>query len=119
MAGKKPKYSITLPNGRKIAATEYMKAIRTVRTLPDGTYIEKAGATKEQILSQYSRMMNNKINKGDKDYMKGRKWSSDYQRSAVKTAIRVNTPRLIVRETEVPKEFMSRLKNRIYTGDDF
>jgi hypothetical protein len=47
-----------------------------------------------------------------------RKLSLDWQRAALQLARRVNTPRLIVRENEVPPEFRRRLAGRLTRLED-
>lgn len=45
--------------------------------------------------------------------VRGRKVEADWQRDAARAARRVNTPRLIVRDTEIPREFRHRLAHRL------
>jgi hypothetical protein len=113
------RYSISLPNGKKVIARNYMLAIRQVRKLPDETWIPAAECKKEELLRQYWRMMNNKISNHIAAYNVGRKWKSDWQNTVSQLAVRVNQRRVIIRERELPKEFRVRLKHRFYRDCDF
>lgn len=57
-----------------------------------------------------------KINRNEP--RRGRKDDPDWERAARHAARAVNTPRLIVRPSEVPAEFRARLAHRLYKEDD-
>ena len=113
---------ITLPNGKPCTVGTYVKAWRTILTLaPDcqlpgwGHFPTAAG----DILRELRYGMHDRINRHVAGYGVGRKWDDQWQRDAAHTARRVNTRRLIVRETECPRWLRPRLAHRLMGRDDF
>lgn len=117
------KHYIILPNGRKVTVGEYTRSWKILKQLPLDRIIclgnqTTKGAfsyfpeTAQQILERIKFGVHDRINKHLK--MNGRKYSSDYERAALQCSYRVNTPNLIVRETEIPFEFRERLRHRIF-----
>lgn len=109
---------ITLPNGRQCTLAAYVRAWRTLKSMnPEGItagfghFPETAG----EVLEQLRAGVHDRINRHDRSFGVGRKWSSDWYRAALQCAHRVNTPRLIVRTPEIPFDLRGRLSHRIYT----
>lgn len=71
------------------------------------------GGTAAEALRELRAGMHDRINQHAPSYGRGRKWDSDWQRTAHQTARAVNTPRLIVRW--VPFEFRARLAHRLWS----
>lgn len=110
---------VPLPNGRYVKAHDFVQGIQKIKSLPDGAIIRGAGqwganTTKEAMLREYREMIDNRINSKIPGFDNGRKKQSSWQSTASQLALRVNTPRLIVRKGEVPKEFRVRLNHRIF-----
>jgi hypothetical protein len=106
---------VTLPNGKKVGLGEYVRGWKVVRELPPAQlcrgwdYFEIKAAS---ILRDLRDGMHDRINRHIEGYGQGRKWSSDWQGAARRTAYDVNTPRLVVRW--VPFEFRARLAHRLH-----
>lgn len=69
----------------------------------------------EYVLREMRYGMMDRINKHDRKYGIGRKWSGEWQRETANCARDVNTPRLIVRY--VPLHLRARLAHRIWRGE--
>ena len=97
----------------------YVKAWKAVKAAPVNTMYKSTLCTwwpesREEILRQFMQGLNDRINGHIAGYAQGRKWSRDWFMSAWRLSRAVNTPRLIVRRTEVPMEFRDRLAGRLY-----
>lgn len=112
------RHFVTLASGRRVSLGAYVAAWRTVRRAdpnarfrgaPDAWFGEIEPA--ERILRQFRAGLHSRINRHLPDYGRGRKWSQDWQREALQTAGKVNTPRLIVRW--IPADLMPRLSHRL------
>lgn len=101
-------------------------AIKHAKAHPNDFYQTSEWASHRMTASQYlawfRRCLNAKINRDRKRYGRkdgGDNYMSDYERSTMQIARRVNTPRLIVRKNDVPFEFKGRLAHRIYQEENF
>lgn len=106
-------------------AKQLIYAINHAKSHPNDFYPSSEWTSKRMTAAQYlawfRRCLNAKINRSRTRYGRkdgGDNYMSDYERSAMQTARRVNTPRLIVRKSEVPFEFRARLVRRIYREDN-
>lgn len=72
----------------------------------------------DQFMAWFRRQLDLKIT-NEMPPRVGRKLDDDWQRNAYQTAQRVNTPRLIVRVSEVAPEFRTRLAHRLTKPEDF
>jgi hypothetical protein len=109
---------VTLASGRRVSLGSYVDAWRTVRAADPAALFH--GAPEDWfripepaavILRQFRTGLHARINRHVPGYGRGRKWSTDWQREAWRTARAVNTPRLVVRW--VPTEFRARLADRL------
>lgn len=112
-------------------ASQLVYAIQHAKSHPDDFYQPMAYGsqrmTAEQYLTWFRRRLHAKINRASKDQERqryGRKdggdgYCSDYERSTSHIARKVNTPRLIVRVSECPKEFREQLAHRLSRPEDF
>lgn len=69
----------------------------------------------DAFLTWFHRRLDLKIDRDEP--RRGRKDDPDWERAARQLAARVNRPRLVVREAEVPLEFRGRLRHRIHVED--
>lgn len=80
------------------------------------------GMTLNQFMAWFRQALDKKISHREAGrecaHYNWRKLCPDWQRAAYQTAQRVNTPRLIVREREVPLEFRARLAHRLTRPED-
>lgn len=120
--GQRPIRYITLPNGRRALLAAYCYSWRQMKQAePDKPIrgFDLFAMPAADILREIRRGVHDRINRHIPGYGVGRKWDDDWQRDALHTARRVNTPRLIVRETEVhPVELRPRLAHRITAWED-
>jgi hypothetical protein len=94
-----------------------------VKAAPPGQEFDRSlrarwSKTREEILVEFSDGLAERINRSDARFRVGRKWEFAWQNSARHLANKVNTKRLIVHRSEVPKEFRERLAARIYDFPD-
>lgn len=114
--GKNSKQYITLPNGKPCGLDVYVRAWRTLKTLPADAKVKGFGHFAEDasyILRELRYAVHDRINRHIRSYGRGRKWDQNWQRDAIQTAHAVNTPRLVVRW--VPPDLRGRLAHRITT----
>lgn len=112
----RPILTVRLPNGRPVALNAYVIAWRQLREVsPDLVIRDWADFPTEarRVLAQMREGMHDRINRHVSSFGRGRKWSSDWQRSTGFVARAVNTRRLVVRAIEVPREFRARLAGRL------
>lgn len=109
--------TIRLPNGRTITLGGYVTAWKnllkmgaSLRSYTMFVGWNEWGETAEHILVAMREGMHDRINRRLTGYGIGRKWSSDWQRHTAQDAQRLNTPRLIVRRTEVSPWLRSRIR---------
>lgn len=110
-------------------ADQLVYAVRHAKAHPEDRYKTREGRemTAEQYLSWFRGRLHAKINRageGQERLRRGRKdggdgYLSNYERHAMQVSRRVNTPRLIVRISEVAPEFRARLGNRLSRPEDF
>ena len=105
---------IGLPNGRSVTIATYVAAWRRLREMPGarlvgGFYHEDEPAG--QVLGAFRYGLHDRINRHVPGFGRGRKWDGDWQRAAIQTAGRANTPRVIL--DWVPTEFRARLRHRL------
>ena len=101
---------ITLPNGRDVTVGEYARSWRMLKTLPPDRLVERFShfpETAAEILREIGRAVHDRINRHIPGFGRGRKWSQDWERAAIQTAIRVNQPRLVI--DWLPQDFRRRL----------
>lgn len=130
--------TITLGDGIRVPLLSYIEHWCMVRVLDPDTPVSRSlgdsfSTTAGRVLNEFRRGMHDRINQAVPYELRGagvdsflrrdmkpyRKLDSQWQRHTSQLARRVNTPRLIVRGSEVPAEFRERLKHRIHTEDDF
>jgi hypothetical protein len=106
------------PCGRLASVGDYVRLWRAVRALPSTTVVtgwDHFPCEAGDVLRDLRRSLHHRINRHTTYYQGGRKWESDWQRSAALTARYVNTPRLIVRW--VPIDLRARLHHRLHIED--
>jgi hypothetical protein len=91
---------VTLGDGRTIGLGKYVEAWRQCRQLAPGTPIGKGvdgwGQTAAEALVDLRRGLEDRINKGDPAFGKGRKWGREYQVETMRAAYALNQPRLVI-----------------------
>lgn len=100
----------------------YVSAWRKVKGAKPGTTwnhspCSHCPSTREEILREFSFGLHDRISRHIPGFGYGRKWSSDWFFSALRTAHAANTPRLIVRPMTVPFEFRARLAQRLWNEE--
>lgn len=108
---------IVLPNGRSVTLGEYARSWRELKTLPPESSIrgwDHFPATVSGVLAAIRFGVHDRINRHVPGYGDGRKWDIDWQAQARRCGYAVNTPRLIVRKSQVPIELRARLAHRIH-----
>ena len=112
--------AITLPNGRQCSVGVYVKAWRALQRMPQDELVKGFSYDYDSagyILQRMREGIHDRINRHDRRYGIGRKWSPDWQRATYHCARNVNTPRLIVRKGQVPYWLRDQLAHRICTDD--
>jgi hypothetical protein len=101
--------------GHTVRLGAYVAAIGKAKANPDAmfrygltTWWPVTGA---DIRRQFMDGVNDRINRHLAGYGKGRKWSPDWQREAIQTAGRINTPRLAI--DWLPQDFKARFAHRL------
>lgn len=112
---------VDLGNGKTVSLRAYIRGWKAALELPPKVEVRDCPGTFgpasiEHVLCRLRDGLHDRINRHDPRYGRGRKWDPDWQRDAVQTAHRVNTPRLIVRW--VPKDLQSRLQHRLHTEEE-
>ena len=77
---------ITLPNGKPCSLPVYCAAWRQLKALPPDAEIRGFKDWPEparDVLREMHYGLHNRINRHDPRYMRGRKWSNDWQRAAI------------------------------------
>ena len=115
--------SINLGNGCCVSLGGYVRAWKQAKTLPPETGVKIVPGqwwpgTVADVLRELNYGLHDRINRHDPGYGCGRKWASDWWRSARHTANAVNMPRVIVRPPQIPMEFRARLAHRLTWPDD-
>lgn len=104
---------IVLPSGKQVGLRAYAKAWRQLKTLPPDTVIRDwswHSNTAAEVLRELEHGLQDRINRHDR--MRPRYWrrlQDQWQRDTANLARKVNTPRLIVHQAEVPMEYRKRL----------
>jgi hypothetical protein len=111
-------YLVTLADGRRLPLGSYVASWRRIRDADPEDRFRGAPSdwfgldySAAEILSEFRAAMHARINRHVPGYGRGRKWSSDWQIEAARTARAVNTPRLVVRW--IPSDLRDRLVHRI------
>ncbi len=112
---------ITLGDGTRVTLAAYSAAWRACTAAAPGATFSRGlcgygSRTREEILGEFRDGVHDRINRHAPGFGAGRKWDSDWQRDAYRTAREVNTPRLIVRW--VPRDFEARLRHRVRRHED-
>ena len=112
---------ITLGDGTHVTVAAYSAAWRACVAAAPGTEFRRGlcgygSRTREEILGEFRDGVHDRINRHAPGFGAGRKWDSEWQRAADRTAREVNTPRLIVRW--VPRDFEARLRHRVRRYED-
>lgn len=116
--------AIVLGDGRKMPLGSYVAAWKaTLAADPaqrfKGSPCDPSGwrgsYSRAELLGEFRRGLDDRINRRIPSYGRGRKWSSDWQASARRLSRDVNTPRLVVRLHGNPmaREFAHRLGDRL------
>lgn len=105
-------------------ARQIVYAIRHAKTHPRDFYqvdeYDGKKMTAVAYVAWFRKCLHAKINRERRQYGRndaGDYYMSDSERATMQLARRVNTPRLIVRMSEVPREFRERLAHRIWAKD--
>jgi hypothetical protein len=117
------KYVVTLAPGKQVGVGAYARAWKEVRKARPNARFENVGFTPwaesaADLLYRFRYGLHDRINQHIPGYGKGRKWSPNWQADTWNAARRVNTPRLLVRESEVPYWLRSRVGHRISGPED-
>jgi hypothetical protein len=112
------RHYVTMGDGRRVPLGAYAAAWRRVLAADPGQLFNGAPSDwfgipepAAVILRQFRAGMHARINRHDPEFGIGRKWSTDWQSEAWRTARVVNTPRL--RVGWIPVEFRGRLADRL------
>lgn len=112
------KNTIVLPNGRRTSVSRYVAAWHALKAMPASATVpgfDHFPAPASDILGSMRAGLHDRINRHDVAFGKGRKWDADWQRAALQTAGRVNTPRLII--DWLPPDFKARFAHRLRSYD--
>lgn len=114
---------VTLGDGLRVALGAYVQTWREVRAMAPGQSLDRSltdrgSSSAGEVLRQFRAGLHDRINRHD-PRVGCRKLDPDWQRHTAQLARRVNTPRLVVHEGEVPAEFRAKLAHRLTTPDDF
>lgn len=114
---------VTLGDGQAVPLGSYVRAWREAASAPlERMYkrglINRWPTSALDVLRQFRGGMTERINRHIPGYGIGRKWQPEWYWWTWRTARAVNTPRLVVRRTEVPVWLRARLAHRIYHEDD-
>lgn len=105
---------VTLSDGRKIGLGAYVKAWKACLTLPPQTPIGKGidglGQTASEALHDLRKGMDDRMNRNDPQFGKGRKWAWDWQRDARALAYQLNN-RIAIHW--LPADFKGRFEDRL------
>jgi len=107
---------VRLPNGKRVTLAEYLRSWKALRSMEEGAAVSGFSyrtETASSVRRELRKGIDERINQHLPGYGVGRKWDSDWQRWATITAIQVNTPRRIVRPSEVPFSLRKRLAHRL------
>jgi hypothetical protein len=111
---------VTLGDGRKIGLGAYVRAWTQCLALPPQTWIGKGvdgwGQTAREALADLRAGLEDRINRHDHRYGKGRKWGGDYQRETIQAAAALNTPRLRIHW--LPQDLKRRFADRLSNSED-
>ena len=114
--------TIRLPSGIVLTLGQYVAAWRRALEAPGDEEFrrwDRFPETAERILAEIRRGVHARINRHLPWYDQGRKWAEGWQRDAERFARAVNTPRLIVRDRECPRDLRGRVRpSRLATADD-
>lgn len=106
------------------SARQIVYAVRHAKSHPRDFYqvneYDGVKMTAAEYVAWFRKCLHKKINRDRVPYGRndgGDGYMSDSERTAMQLARRVNTPRLIVRASEVPQEFRVRLAHRIWTEE--
>jgi hypothetical protein len=105
---------IGLPNGRKVSLGSYIRGWKAVKAAKPSQAIkgwEHFPVRADEVLRDYSRGVQARINRHDPAYGIGRKWDPDWERAMIQASRQLNTPRLIIRY--LPSELKERFAHRL------
>jgi len=91
--------AITLPNGRHCRLGVYLRAWRTLKTLPTAALVDgftHGPVPPALVLAELQRGIHDRINRHVPGFGKGRKWDWVWQSETLRAAIKLNTPRLAI-----------------------
>jgi hypothetical protein len=113
---------VTLGNGQRVSLGAYVAGWRTVNAAPDGEeyshgLCQCGPATALEVRAEYAEGLHDRINRHIAGFGVGRKWDADWQRYTLQSALRLNTPRLIVRAVELPLWLRDRMAHRVTEND--
>jgi len=112
--------TIRLGNGHSVSLKAYVAAVKSVD--PARTYDHGltgwAPVTGREVLAQFHQGVNDRINRHDPAYGKGRKWDPAWQGDTARAAQWLNTPRRRVYVTDVPYWLRARVAGRLVHHDD-
>lgn len=106
--------AITLPNGRMVGLGVYARAWKELQKMEPGELVkgfDYFAAPAREILEKMREGLMDRINRHDRSFGIGRKWDSDWQRTMIQSAIRLNQPRLII--DWLPPELKGRFNYRL------
>lgn len=112
-------YRIVLPNGRRCSVAVYVAAWKQLKLVKPDTSVRGFGdwpASAGDVLAELRRGLDDRINRHDPHYGRGRKWDHDWQRHALQTAQAANTPRLAI--YYIMPDFRARLAHRLTALED-
>lgn len=121
--------AIVLGDGRRISLSAYVAAWKAALAADAGQRfkgspcdprgLRGSSYSRAEILQEFRRGLDDRINRHAPHYGKGRKWAYDWQSAAWRLSRDVNTPRLVVRLFGNPmaREFADRLGDRLEIAD--
>lgn len=110
--------TIRLPTGRSVAATEFARSWRTLKTLAPDALVrgwDHFPAPAARILAEIRTGLHDRINRHLPGYGEGRHWSPQWQAETARAAHEVNQPRRVVRW--LPAHLRARLAHRLTVGE--
>lgn len=110
-----------VPSGAVVSVAGYCKAIKVVKSCPSASYsgwghFPVGGG---EVLKAFRKGVQDRINQRGGVLGAGRKWSDSWELEQSRAARKINSPRLIIRRGELPKDLEARFADRIYDAWDF
>ncbi len=93
--------TVRLGSGRRVSLGDYVRAWRIALAAPANTWFREtpcswAGGDRAQVLREFRKGLDDRINRHVPHYGKGRKWKEQWQIETLRAAREINHPRLAI-----------------------